>query len=167
MNSITKYFTISSENWYFYLIIGLLTYFFLKWIFGKFIKEKSPKNLLSFFSAIIITPFIYNTLIVIFFSLLFYEHHPDIKFNKDKWDTNLYERFEMRKNIVESNILLGKTKKEVVKILGLIGKVDSSSRITYDMGSEDDGLMGIKMHILTIDFKNNHVNKVRYLEFID
>ena len=167
----TEYFNISSGNWYFHLIIGIILFFVFKWIIGKFIFKKNLNIILSLLSTLILTPIVYYFLIISFFSILFYEYHPESKFDSIKWSENRNDRHEMRKDIIESGILLGKTKTELVELLG---KPNNNFKISndtlqnwiYNLGNEGHGF-GWKFHNLNLYFKNGEVVKVENSEFID
>lgn len=167
----TEYFNISSGNWYFHLIIGIILFFVFKWIIGKFILRKNLNIILSLLSTLILTPIVYSILIISFFSILFYEYHPESKFDSIKWSENKNDRHEMRKDIIESGILLGKTKTELVELLGTPNNNFKISNDTlqnwiYNLGSEGHGF-GWKFHNLNLYFKNGKVVKVENSEFID
>ena len=171
MEKMTEYINISSGNWYFYLIIGIVLFFSFKWIIGKFKKKRNLKIIISLISTLILTPIVFNITIALIFSVLFYEYHPESKFDTIKWAENSNERHEMRKDLIESKILLGKTKSEVIKILGkpennINADNDTVKYWDYYLGSEGHG-MGWKFHYLSLSFKNNIVEKAKNNEFID
>ena len=166
-----EYIYISSDNWYFHLIIGILLFILFKWLIGKFIKKGKLKIFLTFISTLIFTPIIYYLFVVTSLSITLYEYHPESKFDSKKWTENVEDRHEMRKDLIDSKILIGKTKKEVIEILGIpqnINKVnnDTIKNWTYFLGSEGHG-MGWKFHYLNLDFTNGKVEKVENNEFID
>jgi len=81
-----EYFNISSGNWYFHLIIGILLFLLIKWLVGKFIKKRGVNIIVSFGSSIFLTPIVFYFLVNIFFMVLFYEYHPELKFDSIKWN---------------------------------------------------------------------------------
>ncbi len=109
--------------------------------------------------------------VVTYISIVLYEYHPESKFDSKKWTENVEGRHEMRKDLIDSKILIGKTKKEVIEILGIpqnINKVnnDTIKNWTYFLGNEGHG-MGWKFHYLNLEFTNGKVEKVENNEFID
>lgn len=167
----SEYFNISSGNWYFYLIIGIFLFLLLKWIFGKFIKKRNLLITLTSIFTLVFTPIIYNYTIIAFFSVLMDEYHPDTEFQIIKWSEDIQSRHEMRKDIIESELLIGKTKTELVELLGepnidLKITNDTVQNWTYYLGSEGHGF-GWKFHYLNLNFKNGEVDKVKHTEFID
>jgi len=166
-----EYFNISSGNWQFHLLIGILLFLIFKWIIGKFVKKKKLKAFYSLISAIIFTPIVFNVSIIIFFSILFYEYHPETKFDSIKWKVNANDRHEMRKDLINSKVLIDKTKNKVISILGIPENninvsIDTVINWTYYLGSIGHG-MGSKFHYLSLDFKNNKVVAAENNFFID
>lgn len=139
------------------ILIALPIYFLIKEIFKKF-KIGSDKNrwLYSFISTLMVSPVIYFFAIVIWmFSVSYY---PNNDFNKEEWISNQDERFKLSEDLIESKILIGKTKQEVIQLLG----EDYSSHnnhITYDLGFVP-GFFNIDPDVLDIYFEKGKVVKV-------
>ena len=122
-------------------------------------------------STIVLTPLIYNLIILTILSFFFYEYHPKREFDRISWEENINDRHEMFSNIVESDTLIGRTKKEIYYLLGEPYKPfylenDTLSKWNYNLGSEGHG-MGWKFHSMTIIFKNNRVESIKKYESID
>jgi len=171
MKKMIEYFNISSGNWYFLLGIIILLYLIINWIVGKFIKKGISKTIITTVSSITLAPIVYSLFVAIFFSFIFYENHPESKFNSIKWNENKSDRHHMRKDLIESKLLIGKTKNEVIEILGKpennfkVG-MDTLKNWNYSMGSEGHG-MGWKFHNLDLYFKNGKIYSIKKTEFID
>ena len=166
-----EYFNISSENWYLLLVIIILLYLIINWIVSKFIKKGISKTIITAVSSIILTPIVYSLSVAIFFSFIFYEYHPESKFNSIEWIENKNDRHHMEKDLIESKLLIGKTKNEVIEILGIPYNnykpgIDTLQNWNYSMGSEGHG-MGWKFHNLDLYFKNEKIDSVKNTEFID
>lgn len=166
-----EYFQISSGNWYFLLVIVILLYFLINWFIGKFLQKNTLRKAISLVSAIFLTPAVYYVIVALFFSILFYEYHPEIKFNSTEWTENKSERHHMKKDLIESEILIGKSKSEIVEILGIPEnkikvELDTIKNWNYYMGSEGHG-MGWKFHSLDLYFEKGSVESVELAEFID
>lgn len=145
------------------LIISVPTFSILRWILKRFIQNKKTRNWTSIAGTIIIAPILYLVLVFSFFSYLFYE--PQYNFDREKWFTDKHSRFEMRKDIVESGILKGKSKTEIIELIGK--PVYKSSELwTYDLGMSGAGL-GWQFNYLKLTFKNEKVSSVKNLEIID
>lgn len=166
-----EYFQISSGNWYFLLAIAILLYFIINWIVGKFLQKNTLRKAISFVSAIFLTPAVYYVFVALFFLILFYEYHPEIKFNSPEWTENKSERHHMKKDLIESDLLIGKSKSEIVEILGIPEnnikvELDTLKNWNYYMSSEGHG-MGWKFHYLNLYFEKVSVKSVKLAEFID
>jgi hypothetical protein len=99
------------------LVIFIPTFFILRWVLKRIIKSDSLlRKGLTWAGTIILTPIIYVGLIIIF---LFYStYYPTRDFNERLWRTDKENRYKMTSDLIESEILIGKTKEEVQKILG-------------------------------------------------
>ena len=166
-----EYFQISSGNWYFLLAILILLYFLINWFIGKFLQKNTLRKAVSLVSAIFLTPAVYYVIVALSFSILFYEYHPEINFNSTEWTENKSERHHMKKDLIESEILIGKSKSEIVEILGIPEnkikvELDTINNWNYYMGSEGHGI-GWKFHSLDLYFKKGSVESVKLAEFID
>jgi hypothetical protein len=166
-----EYFNISSGNWYFQLVIIILLYLIINWIVGKFIKKGISKNIVTIVSSVLLTPLVYSLFAAIFLSFLFYEYHPELKFNSIEWSENKNDRHHMRKDLIESELLIGKTKNEVIEILGKPENnfkvdLDTLKNWNYSMGNEGHG-MGWKFHYLDLYFNNGKIDSIKNTEFID
>jgi len=107
------------ENTLIFIVLQLLllvpSFFLYKKLVRRFNlkKVKLISILLTF-----IMPFIY---VVIFFTVHFWFITPLIrsqKFEKKIWVEDVYSRYKMVTDIIRNGLLIGKTKKEVIDILG-------------------------------------------------
>lgn len=115
------------------LILAILTYFFCKWVMKK-LKVGSERNrkFLALIPTAILSPVIYVGLIMIWiFSISYY---PTNEFDQSKWNSNIEERYKMSEHIIESEMLIGKTREEVIQILGTDFSSNNESRIMYELG---------------------------------
>ena len=143
------------------LLILIPTFFFIRWILKKRITDSSKRNISSFLLSLIISPILYLVFIFLFFSYLF--HEPQKDFNQDKWFANKLSRYEMRDDIVNSNILKNKTKQELIQLIGKPDIKDSTNIWIYDLGTSGAGL-GWQFNSLKITFKNREVSDVKKIE---
>jgi len=90
------------------------------------------------------------------FSITYY---PNKDFDQNKWKSNIEARYEMSKDIIDSKLLIGKTKKEVVDLLGSDFYTHGENHIFYDLGFVP-GLLNIDPDFLDIYFENEIVNRV-------
>ncbi len=144
------------------LILAIPVYFLSKWTLKR-LKFGNAKNrkFLAIIPTIILSPLLYVGIIMIWiFSVSYF---PTKDFNKKEWQSNTEERFEMSKDIIESKILIGKSKDQVIEMLGNDFIYNNESTITYELGLVP-GLFNIDPDFLGIKFKNGIVVKVTQYE---
>ena len=146
------------------LIIAIPTFFLLRWILKRLIKDKNTRNWTSMLGAIIIAPVLYMILVIAFFSYIFYE--PQYDFDREKWFTDKHSRFEMQDDIVGSEILIGKSKAEIIKFIGAPEFGYSTNIWTYDLGMSGAGF-GWQFNSLELTFQNDLVEEVKKIEIVD
>jgi hypothetical protein len=86
-------------------------------------------------------------------------YYPHRDFNKQQWLKNKETRYEYSKDIIESNILIGKTKAQVISILGDAGNLNTDDTWYYGLGYKPE-LFNIDPSSLAINFKNGKVVNV-------
>jgi hypothetical protein len=150
-------FGVSIEVYFILLVIGILAFFIWSWILKKFIREDETRKIATWTATIITTPLIYVGLILLWlFSMSYY---PTYDFDKQKWITNKDKRYELSEDIIESKMLIGKTKSEVRLLLGEDGNTDESDYWSYYLGFRP-GFANIDPDILDIEFKYGKVIRV-------
>ncbi|MDU4337449.1 MAG: hypothetical protein E7I31_12055 [Staphylococcus lugdunensis] len=116
-------------------------------------KKKTP----DFFATLLTIPFIYiGSIFIWLFTISYY---PDYSFNKKKWSTNQETRYELSKDIIGSRMLIGKTKLEVLKILGDENNKIEENHWIYYLGTRPE-LFNIDPDMLKIEFIDGKVIKV-------
>ena len=146
------------------LLIAIPTFFILRWILKRFIKNKKARNWTSIVATLIVVPILYFGLIIGIFSYLFYE--PQYDFKKERWFADKNARFEMRDDLVNSRILIGKSKSEIIDLIGKSDSNDSIENWTYDLGMSGAGF-GWQFNYLKLTFENNKVSDVKKQEIVD
>ena len=140
------------------LIIAIPIYFLSKFILNKLkIGDDYNRKYFAVIPAAIISPLIYALLIISWIFCI--EYYPKKHFDKQKWDTHIEERYTMSKNIIESEILIGKTKEEVIDLLGNDYTNYGKEHIGYYLGTVPR-LFNIDPDFLDIYFENGKVIKV-------
>lgn len=99
-----------SKDWFYLLILGLIIFYIIYRILNRWLKNRKPKIILTALSTIILTPLIYNLVILTIVAIFFYEYHPKREFDKTSWEENINDRHEMFSNIIESDTLIGRKK---------------------------------------------------------
>ncbi len=112
-----KLITMSYEVPLLILIIAIPVYFLSIWFLKKFkLGNEKNRKLLAIIPAIILSPILFGVIILLWiFSISYY---PKTDFNKQEWASNKEERYKMSNDIMESNLLIGKTKDEVISLMG-------------------------------------------------
>lgn len=144
------------------LIVAIPTYFLSKWIISK-ISVLVGKRKLAYelFLTIVLTPTFY----ILFISsvVLSSTFYLKTKFHRTKWGNSSKERYKMSNNIVRSNILIGKNKEEVVKLLGGEFYSKDINSISNELGHAP-GIFNIDPDFLDILFKDGVVVDVKQIK---
>ena len=157
---IPELFGISIEVYLIVIVIGICTYFFWSWLFKKTIKDNKKRKIATWCSTIFLSPIIYILIMLSFFYFLTY--YPTYDFDKEKWKSNSENRYELSEDIIESKILIGKTKTEVIEILGEPDGNKEENYWSYYLGYVPS-LFNIDPDFLDINFENNKVVTVKQL----
>jgi hypothetical protein len=146
------------------VLIAIPTFFILGWILKRFIKNKQTRNWTLIAGTVIIAPLLYLVFVLAFFSYLSIK--PQHEFNKEKWLADKHSRFEMRDYIIESKILIGKSKSEIIDLIGKPESKDTTELWKYYLGMSEAGF-GVQINYLEITFENRKVSDVKLIEIID
>ncbi|MDC6362395.1 MULTISPECIES: hypothetical protein [Flavobacteriaceae] len=141
------------------LILAIPTYFMCKWTLRKLkIGNDENRKFIAILPTLILSPIVYIGLIAIW--IISISYYPNKDFERSKWKLNVEERYEMSSDIIESNILIGKTKEEITELLGPDFYSHGENHISYELGHVP-GLFNIDPDYLDIYFENGVVNKVQ------
>jgi amino acid transporter len=154
---IPELFGVSIEVYFIILILAIPTFFIWRWIFRKYIDDKKKQNIATWIATIIATPVIYVGLVMLWIFCISY--YPSKDFDKQKWLTDKEKRYELSEEIIESKMLIGKTKAEVRQILGEEENLENNDLWNYYLGYRPQ-LFGIDPDVLDIEFKDGRVIKV-------
>lgn len=151
------------------LIFIILEFFFLipsYFVYRKFLlKKTSIKNIKVYsFLATFLMPVIYTTLM---FGLCYGIINPIIKskkFNSKEWIENVHSRYRMVNDLKKTKLLEGKTKKEVIEIMGTGFKTDCWTKNTFCYVAYDPENYAPLDHYEFIIFFNEN-NKVERMEY--
>jgi hypothetical protein len=140
------------------LILAIPVYFLSIWFLNKFkLGNEKNRKFLAIIPTILLSPILFGGIIQLWiFSISYY---PKTDFNKQEWASNKEERYKMSNDIMESNLLIGKTKDEVITLMGNDFYKYDDNHIAYDLGFVP-GLFKIDPDVLDIYFKNGKVFKV-------
>jgi hypothetical protein len=136
----------------------------MNFIFGKISKDPRLKKLASWITTIILSPIIYYAIVEVIFLFLFYE--PSYDFTQKRWFDNKELRYQLKDDLVESKILLDKTKIDIINTIGKPDHGDTTDLWNFDLGSSCAGF-GWQFNYLRISFQNDKVNNVQLDEWKD
>jgi hypothetical protein len=144
------------------LILAIPTYFICKWIIKRLkIGNDNNRKFIAVIPTIILSPIIYFGLVMIWiFSVSYY---PTSDFDQNEWKSNIEERYKMSEDILESEMLIGKNRDEVINILGNNYSTNNENRLSYELGFVP-GLFNIDPDYLDIKFENEIVISVNQYE---
>ncbi len=144
------------------LILAIPTYLIFRWLLKKNkIGNDNNRKYIVIIPTIIISPIIYVGIVMIWiFSISYY---PSDDFNKKEWNLNIEERFKMSEDIIESEMLIGKSRDEVINILGNNYSTNNENMLSYELGFVP-GLFNIDPNYLDIILKNGKVISVKQNE---
>ena len=144
------------------LILAIPTYFICTWIMKRLkIGNDNNRKFIAIIPTIVLSPIIYFGLVMIWiFSVSYY---PTNNFDQNEWNSNIEERYKMSEDIIESEMLIGKTRDDVINILGNNYSTNNENRLSYELGFVP-GLFNIDPAYLNIIFKNGKVISVRQNE---
>jgi hypothetical protein len=121
-------------------------------------------NLKIIFTGMDVMDLIFENDIVIISAKTSENNYPKIKFDKNIWDEYINARFTMTKDIIKNKVLLGKTKDEVIELLGNeYHNYGNENLLCYYVGFVPQ-FVSIDPDILMIHFENGIAKKVKQLE---
>jgi len=141
---------VSSISLYFFIL------FFLK---KRNIGSTRNRKFIALAPTIIMLPVIFLSFIFISFAAMSY--YPREKFDQIKWQENIEERYRMSNYIIENDILIGKTREQIIELLGN-DFYEWGNSIGYNLGIVP-GIIGMSPDILVVYFENNLVIQVKQI----
>lgn len=149
---------LSIEVYIINLVIAIPVFFLLRWLSKKVFRSNAQtRKTLPWIGNIVVAPFIYVSILLIWFWSASY--HPSMAFNEAKWKNSPSERYEITNDLISSWQLIGLTKGEVTKLLGNYEYTYGENHWAYYIGHEP-GLFNIDPSVLDVYFENERVIKV-------
>ncbi len=141
-----------------YIVIVLILLVISGWIASKVSLLMNFKNEINKITFISFSTLVFIVLIPL---LLVYNYlyYPNKAFDKKIWNSVVHERYEMSKNIIEKELLIGKSKQEVIQLLGTKEFYTEDNRIMYTIG-HIPSLFNIDPNILCVELENDIVVSV-------
>lgn len=152
---------LSIEVYFILIILAIPTFFTWNRFLKKLLKTNNIRKSVALIATVIVTPIMYTGIIMLLiFSITFYiPRH----FDQETWIQNKETRYKLSEDIIESNVLIGKTKLEVRQLLGDENNTDNSYVWHYNLGLRP-GIANIDPDVLEIEFKDDIVIKVTQYE---
>lgn len=113
--------------------------------------------MVTWVSTLIVAPLVYIGAVFIWIFCISY--YPKHTFSRERWVNNQEQRYELSHDMINSKMLLGKTKTQVRQLLGDSGEADESDEWYYYLGYRPQ-LFNIDPDVLDIEFKNGVVIRV-------
>ncbi|MCO5945661.1 hypothetical protein [Mucilaginibacter flavidus] len=151
-------FGFSIEVYFILAILGLPVFFIWRRIFKNRDMQSRTKRIITWIATIVSTPILYVGIMLLIFMAM--EYYPKHDFDRSAWVNDKDERYEYSDDIIDSKMLIGKSKAEVRKILGDDGNVNDSNDWYYSLGFRPE-LFNIDPDSMEITFKNNKVISVQ------
>jgi hypothetical protein len=151
-------FGVSIEVYFILIILGIPTFYVWRNVFKRYIKIDKTRKIWTWTATLLLTPCIYVGLIMLLvFSISYY---PNRDFDRQKWSDNQDKRYEFSNDIIESKMLIGKSKAQVRQLLGNEGdNKDSFNVWIFGLGIRPE-LGNIDYSYLQVDFKGGKVVNV-------
>ncbi len=145
---------LSPEVYVINLVLAIPVFFVVRRLARRFIHQERYVRTATWLATILATPLLYAGIVVAFFFVGMY--YPHRGFDRTRWLSDTEKRFEMSGDIIGSGMLLGKSKEEVVEILGPADTTDAD--VTYYLGFTPMGM--IDPDYLVVRFDEGKVVKV-------
>jgi hypothetical protein len=147
-----------------FLVIFMVVVFVLLFVF---LNTVDKRKWLSALISLVLTPFVYFYLFYPFVNILSNYHHQK-HFDNDAWTEKPRLRYEMIDNTIESDTLIGSSKKEITKLLGKeewlswddAKKTHDTNKWNYALGIEP-GAFNANKECVELTFKNDKVIALR------
>jgi hypothetical protein len=152
-------FSVSIEVYYILFMLGIPTFFFWRWLFKKWIKVDQTRKIATWIATILVTPLIHIGMVIGIINILCY--YPSKEFDQQKWLTEKDKRYELSEDIIETNLLIGKTHEEVRQLLGDESNNNQSNDWIYFLGWPPSVFGNDAPEALRIEFEDDKVVKVR------
>jgi len=139
------------------LLLGVPIFFIWRKIFKKFIQHKRKRVIATWSITVISTPIILIGIMNL--SIYWMNYYPKRSFNHNDWMVDKDERYELSDDIINSKVLVGKTKSDIRTLLGNKGNKDNLDEWTYDLGTKPE-ILNIDPSVLIIYFEKGKAIRV-------
>lgn len=120
---------ISIEVYAILLLLAIPVFFFWRFVLKKFVSMTRIRKILTWLLTLMTTPLLYMGLVFLLITAVTY--YPRYDFDQEKRRADPEQRYEMSQDMIESKMLLAKTKEEVKELLGEPDSADGALRTYY------------------------------------
>jgi hypothetical protein len=140
------------------VFLSLPCFFLWRGLAGRWIKQPVARNIAAGLTTILATPLVYAALVACWVAIASY--YPKQEFDRTKWLADKEKRYEMSKDIIDTKLLIGKSKSEVKQLLGEEGSnSNANDDWSYYLGYVP-AIFGIDYDVLDIYFEDGKVVRV-------
>ena len=139
-----------------FLVIGIPIFLFWRWILKK-LNHKGGRRIMIWILTLITTLVFYIVFVVTFIYIA--DYYPDRDFDKQLWRTAKATRYEYSHNLIDSKMLLGDSKTEVLQLLGNDADKSQLDELRYKIGHKP-GSTVVEPSYLIIDFRDDKAETV-------
>ncbi|QNH61245.1 hypothetical protein [Hymenobacter sediminicola] len=144
------------------LVLSVFSFFAWRWLISKIASKGVHKNAFSVFMVICTAPVTF--FFVMYLYLLSSVFYGKYDFDSNEWLKNPEKRYEMTTNMIESKVLIGKSKEEVSRLLGnerrLEWTKDGLDCWQYYIGDKPTFGMDLDPDAIDVYFKNGKAVRV-------
>lgn len=137
------------------IVLAVPVYFVCRHLFKK-LKDSRFRQAGTWVTTILVTPVTYILLVMVLVEVLSY--YPERTFDKEVWETDVENRYEIADDLIENGRLMGKSKDEIRDLLGEKEVDFNGDKWTYYIGTPPR-LLQIDPDVLEIEFENDKVIK--------
>ena len=137
------------------LFIGLPLFFFWRRVFRKTV-SKIKRRLLTWGITIFSAPLVYGVVVLVWMEGV--EYYPNRDFDQKAWKADSDSRYEYTHDLIKSKTLVGKSRPQVLKILGDNGDT-SQAELYYYIGCRPE-ITGIDPSNIVVNFKNGKLTRL-------
>jgi hypothetical protein len=139
------------------ILLAISLYFLAFRVLKTYITKVRIRRLLSVLSAVFFSPVLYFG--IVFLMLFVVSYYPKKDFDRERWVSQTELRYEMTDDIIEGNLLIGKSKSEIEGLLGLGGNSRESDLWKYNVGYVPS-MISLDPDFLFVRFENGKAHEV-------
>lgn len=144
-------------------LFSIPVYYLIHSLLKKWITNKILRILVLWLLTIVSTPVFFISCIVLFFMVINY--YPKHAFTANRWAKEKDTRYEIEDDLIDSKLLIGKSKAEVIQLLELEGNEIKSDSWRYFTGKKPG--LNFRSSVLKVDYKAGKVKKADRVVFAD